>query len=329
VSSAAVTLVTVVLPLNIPAESRVFRVGLRMSDEGSIQVIVNAVAGTVGDLAFLDELKQHLNGDRRWRISIADSGPSLSNLVREASASGSRVVVAAGGDGTVNTVASALVGTSKILVVLPTGTLNHFAKDLNLPLDLATAIDTIARGDIIAVDVAEVNGHRFLNNSSLGLYPHIVEERQKQQRLGSSKWAAFIWAALSVLRRYPFVEVKLTLAGMSFERRTPFVFIGNNRYEMEGLRIGGRSSLEQKELSLYTTNRTSRWGLLILALRALFSRLRNDSDFLEVSANEIWIHTRHRRVRVALDGEVTILTPPLHYRILPQSLRVMVPRSVS
>jgi diacylglycerol kinase family enzyme len=300
-----------------------------MTVDGSIQVIVNAVAGTADKPAFLDQLKQHLNGDPRWRISIANSGPSLSNLVREAVASDSLVVVAAGGDGTVNTVASALVGTSKILGVLPIGTLNHFAKDLNLPLELGDALQAIAEGDIIEVDVAEVNGHIFLNNSSLGLYPHIVKERQKYQRLGAGKWPAFVWAAFSVLRRYPFVDVRLMLDGMTFERRTPFVFIGNNHYEMEGFRIGARSSLEQQELSLYTTNRTSRWGLLILGLRALFRRLRFDSDFLEVATREIWIDTRHRHVRVAVDGEVTVLTPPLHYRILPQSLRVMVPPTVS
>ncbi|HSE33690.1 MAG TPA: diacylglycerol kinase family protein [Pyrinomonadaceae bacterium] len=296
-----------------------------MNIDGSIQVIVNAGAGPIESIAFIDQLKQSVNGDRRWRISIAETGSALAALSKEAVSNNSRVVVAAGGDGTVNTVAGCIVGTPKILGVLPTGTLNHFAKDLRLPLDLPEAIETIARGNTAVVDVGEVNGHVFVNNSSLGLYPHIVEERDKQQRLGSGKWAAFLWAALSVLRRYPFVDVRLTLGGMSVERRTPFVFVGNNRYEMEGLSIGARAHLDGQQLSLYTTKRISRWGLFVLGLRALFRRLRNDNDFLEASAKEIWIHTRHRHLRVALDGEVRILTPPLHYRILPQSLRVIVP----
>lgn len=295
---------------------------------GSIQVIVNACAGTTEQTALIDELKQRVNGDRRFHISIAETGPALSALSKEAVANDSQIVVAAGGDGTVNTVAGHLVGTPKILGVLPTGTLNHFAKDLRLPLALPEAIETIARGKTAAIDVGEVNGHFFVNNSSLGLYPHIVEEREKQQRLGSGKWSAFLWATLSVLRRYPFVDVQLTLDGMSVSRRTPFVFIGNNRYEMEGLNIGARSRLNGKELSLYTSNRISRFGLLLLGLRALFKRLRNDSDFLEVTAREISIHSRHRRLRVALDGEVRVLTPPLHYRVVPQSLRVVVPDQV-
>lgn len=296
-----------------------------MSIDASIQVIVNASAGSTENTAFIDQLKQSVNHDRRFRISIAETGQALLALAKEAVENDSRVVVAAGGDGTVNTVASPLVGTSKILGVLPTGTLNHFAKDLGLPLSLSDAIKTIAKGNSTFVDVGEVNGHVFLNNSSLGLYPHIVAERDKHQRLGSGKWSAFFWAAFSVLRRYPFVDVRLTLEGLTVERRAPFVFIGNNRYEMEGFNIGARSRLNAKELSLYTTNRISRFGLFLLGLRALFRRLRNDSDFLEATAREIWIHTRHRHLRVALDGEVRVLTPPLHYRILPQSLRVIVP----
>jgi len=296
-----------------------------MGIDGSIQVIVNASAGTPENATFVDHLKQRMNGDRRFRISIAETGPALAALLKEAVANDSRVVVAAGGDGTVNTIASSLVGTAKILGVLPTGTLNHFAKDLRLPLDLPDAIETIAKGNTAVVDVGEVNGHVFVNNSSLGLYPHIVEEREKQQRLGTGKWSAFFWAMLSVLRRYPFVDVQLTLEGLSVERRTPFVFVGNNRYEMEGFNIGARSRLDANELSLYTTRQISRMGLLVLGLRALFKRLRYDSDFLDATAREIWIHSRHRRLRVALDGEVRVLTPPLHYRIVPQSLRVIVP----
>jgi len=86
--------------------------------------------------------------------------------------------------------------------------------------------------------------------------------------------------------------------------------------------------LDAHELSLYTSNRISRFGLLLLGLRALFKRLINDGDFLEVTAREISIHSRHRRLRVALDGEVRVLTPPLHYRVVPQSLRVIVREQV-
>ena len=296
-----------------------------MTVDGPIDVVVNAISASAESTTFIDQLNNLVNHDPRWRIGVAFSAPELERLIDQAVKSDSQIVVAAGGDGTVNSVASRVIGTSKMFGVLPFGTLNHFAKDLNLPLNLSDAVATIAQGNTIEVDTAEVNGRKFVNNSSLGLYPHIVRERKKNQRLGWGKWPAFLWAALSVLRRYPFVDVRLSVDGMDIKRRTPFVFIGNSRYEMEGLNIGARASLQEHQLSLYTTNQINRLGLLVLAVRAVFKRLRTNHDFLEVCTNEIWIDTLHRRLRVALDGEVTVLTPPLHYRILPHSLRVIVP----
>ncbi|MDQ6651751.1 MAG: sphingosine kinase, partial [Acidobacteriota bacterium] len=186
-------------------------------------------------------------------------------------------------------------------------------------------VQTIAAGKTAKVDIGEVNGHIFLNNSSLGLYPSIVRERQRQQRLGWGKWPAYVWAALSVLRRYPFLDIRVGVDGKELKSRTPFVFIGNNEYEMETLNIGGRASLDAGELSLYMTLRTGRLGLIRLALRALVGGLRQEKDFLALCTEEIWIGTKHKRLRVALDGEVTVMEPPLHYRVRARELRVLAP----
>ena len=146
------------------------------------------------------------------------------------------VIVAGGGDGTVSTVAAALVDTDICLGVLPLGTLNHFAKDLGLPLDLEAAVRCIATGVTSRVDVGEVNGRVFVNNSSLGLYPDIVRDREQQQkRFGRGKWHALLRASIAALRRYPFLQVSLAVEGRERAYRTPFVFIGNNAYRMEGL----------------------------------------------------------------------------------------------
>ena len=258
-------------------------------------------------------------------VSLAHGGDEIAALTDEAVAGKWNTIVAGGGDGTINLVASKIVGTGKALGVLPLGTLNHFARDLRIPNDLLEAARVIAAGRIINVDVGEVNGRTFLNNSSLGLYPIIVREREKKQRLGSRKWPAFIWAAFSVLRRYPFLDVRLNADGKEFHRRTPFVFIGNNEYAMEALNIGIRDHLDRGRLSVYITHRTGRWGLFRLALRALFGRLRNDKDFLAIQASEVTIKTRHKRVRVAFDGEIGVMDGPLHYRVRPHALRVIGP----
>ena len=116
-----------------------------------------------------------------WEIWPAD-GTELSDLAERAAASPARVVIAGGGDGTLNAVASRLAGGEKIFGVLPLGTLNHFAKDLNIPLELSAAVDNITAGNVAPVDVGDVNGQIFLNNSSIGVYPQIVIRRRDTDR---------------------------------------------------------------------------------------------------------------------------------------------------
>jgi diacylglycerol kinase family enzyme len=295
----------------------------------SVHIILNAQAGTnapaIGDISqrLADLFKPHgINPC----ISMAQNGTEIRELACRAVHGGSRIVVAGGGDGTINTVAAALVGTDVACGVLPLGTLNHFAKDLRIPLDLEGAVHTILAGHTVRVDVGEVNGHVFLNNSSLGLYPRIVRHRQKQQeRLGRGKWPAFLWATLLLLRRYPLLLLRLRLDSAEIIRRTPFVFIGNNEYQLELFNIGARACLDAGYLSLYMAPRVGRLGLLILALRGLSGRLRSRRDFETLCVQEAMIETRRPRLLVATDGEVRVLKTPLHYRIRPGALRVLVP----
>ena len=291
-----------------------------------VEIIVNASSGAGADGALAERLHELFARDGVIaQVALAQSGHEIIELAKRAALGDADAIIAGGGDGTINSVVSELLNTKKTLGVLPLGTMNHFAKDLHIPLDLEAAVETIIKGDVTNVDLGEVNGHIFVNNSSLGLYPSIVREREKQQRLGWGKWPAYVWAAIAVLRRYPFLNVRLDVDGKAFSSRTPFVFIGNNEYEMETLNIGGRSCLDAGELSLYVTNRTGRLGLFRLALRALFGGLHQEKDFLAMCTKEIWIETKHKRIRVALDGEVTIMEPPLHYRVLPGKVRVLAP----
>jgi diacylglycerol kinase family enzyme len=203
-------------------------------------------------------------------------------------------------------------------------------RSTHVPLDLEGAVTTIAEGYCAQVDVGAVNDRFFLNNASLGIYPQLVETRHlQQQSLGRGKWPAFVWAALAVLRRYPFVEVLLNIDGKWLARRTPFVFVGNNRYEMQGFRIGERAHLDRGELSLYVANRTGRLGLVRLALRALFRRLDQARDFDTVRAKHIEVQTRRERVHLATDGEICVMETPLRFRVVPGALKVIVPRPES
>jgi diacylglycerol kinase family enzyme len=293
-----------------------------------VVVIINAGAGAGYDRDWVAGLRDKfaLNG-LAADITLAASGEEMIETAEAAVARGVGIVAAGGGDGTVNAVASALVGTDVTFAVLPLGTLNHFAKDLGIPLALDAAIANIAAGKPRRVDVGDVNGRIFLNNSSLGLYPDIVRDREKQQRrLGRGKWLAFCWASLAALRRYPFLSIRLQVGDAEHARRTPFVFIGNNEYLMQGLNIGERATLDAGQLSLYVAQRPSRRGLVRFAWHALLGRLGSSRDFDVLLARDFVIHTRRKLIRVATDGEVTLMAPPLHYRSRPGALTVIVPR---
>jgi YegS/Rv2252/BmrU family lipid kinase len=259
-------------------------------------------------------------------ITLAKSGEDMMASARQALADGVDAIVAGGGDGTINAVGSVVAGSGMPFGVLPLGTLNHFAKDIGVPLALEAAVRNVAEGMIIAVDVGEVNGRIFLNNSGLGLYPDIVHDREKQQsRLGRGKWLAAAWATVAALRRYPFLKLTLCIKGHNHLRATPFVFIGNNQYSMSGLTIGERASLQDGLLSVYVAQRPGRLGLLRFGWRALFGKLAAEADFDAMLCDQFDITTHHKRLRVATDGEVTMMKTPLRYKIRPAALRVIVP----
>jgi diacylglycerol kinase family enzyme len=292
-----------------------------------VVVIVNGGAGTGHDRAAADRLRGLLqDAGLDAELVLAAGGDEMIATARRALDEGARLVAAGGGDGTINAVASVMVGSGTTFGVLPLGTLNHFAKDLGIPLELEAAVRNLATGTPRRVDVGEVNGRIFLNNSSLGLYPDIVRDREKQQRrLGRGKWPAAAWAALAALRRYPFLSMRLDVNGERLARRTPFVFIGNNRYTMEGLAIGARECIDDGVLSLYVAQHPTRFGLLRFAFDALRGRLGTSRDFDVLHASAMEIDTRRARLFVATDGEVGVMHPPLRYRVRPGALTVLVP----
>lgn len=301
--------------MSIPVESR------------RITVILNQAAGGEREAALRGRLSEiFAQHNIQSEIHLIGPGEGITRIAEAAVRDGSFAVVAGGGDGTVSAVASALAGTECVLGILPVGTRNHFARDLRVPQDVEEAAHLIATGEIRRVDLGEVNGKIFVNNSSLGLYPSMVRGRDYEQRLGRSKWLALIWASFAVLRRYPLLLVRLTSDdGKEFTRHTPVVFIGNNQYEMKGFEIGSRPSLDKGKLAVYVAHHHSRLGLIRMGIEAVLGRLHRGVDFDFVSTDEFKIETRRKKLHVSTDGEVSLFVPPLNYRIRPLALRVIVP----
>jgi YegS/Rv2252/BmrU family lipid kinase len=290
-----------------------------------IAIILNPGSGRgSGDELAARLIQLFATAGREATVLVAGPGRSVTDQARRAVDQGCRIAVAAGGDGTVNAVVSALVGTDVPLGILPVGTLNHFAKDLGIPLDLEQAVRLITQGVRRQVDVGEVNGAVFVNNSSLGVYPRIVALRSRWHATGLGKWVAVLWASLTVLRRRPFMGVRIRTTEETLVRRTPFVFVGNNEYRMAGIKAASRESLTGGRLAVYVMHAERRRSLLVLGWRVLLRGVDRVPELELFLVEEAVIETR-RRTSVALDGEVRGMAPPLTYRIRPLALTVIAP----
>jgi len=290
-----------------------------------VAVILNPAAGTDDPDGTSGRIAELFAAQARAATILpAMPGRSILDQARAAAGAGYRVVVAAGGDGTVNGVAAGILGSDVPLGVLPMGTLNHFAKDLGLPLELDEAVGVVCRGAVRRVDVGEVGGRIFLNNSSIGVYPRLVELRRRREATGAGKWVAALWASLVVLRRRPFMGVRIRTADDAILRRTPFVFVGNNEYRMIGLRAASRESMTGGRLALYVMHASRRRSLLLLAGQILWRGAHRTSELELFLVSDVTVETRRDRLRVSLDGELAVLTSPLEYRMLPLALPVLV-----
>jgi diacylglycerol kinase family enzyme len=253
----------------------------------------------------------------RW----GDLGDEARRIVRECD-----VVAAMGGDGTVNAVAAALAGTSTPMLVLPAGTLNHFARDLGLPLDPAEAALLVRDGEQRKVDVAEVNGRVFVNNSSIGAYPLAVALREQLQDQGrGGKWSAMARASLRTFRRFPTLRVHIDGDDGELDLETPFVFIGNNAYGGEGVGASERARLDGGRLGVLTAEATTRREALRIALLAASGRLDDTPAVWRGEPAEVTVETGAASLLVSLDGEVVRLETPLRFRSRPGALLVIAP----
>jgi diacylglycerol kinase family enzyme len=253
-------------------------------------------------------------------LELVDGKKLPAALERHANAP--RVVVG-GGDGTLATAAGAISGANGELAVLPLGTRNHFAVQVGVPSDLAAAAELAAKGRSRLVDLGQAGDRVFINNLSAGAYVELVREREAS---GLPKLIATIPAAWGTLRKLRSRRFELTIDGERVPVRTPLLFVGNNRYEVEEGRLGDRAALDDGMLSIYAVAPLSRASLFAAALRTLVARPRMHRDFtLDRTAREVRIEGPGATIEVALDGERARFDLPLTIRLAPRSLAVVSP----
>lgn len=298
-----------------------------------LRVLVNRTGGAVQRLG-VEELRQRLiaafaQSGTTVDLVFAAAGelPELARQgLRDAGAGRLDALVVGGGDGSVGAVAGVLAGTGVPLGVLPLGTLNHFAKDLGMPLGIEAAVAALAAGRTREIDVAEVNGRVFVNNSLLGVYPYMVADRERWRRaLGLGKWPAMTLAFLRMLVRFPRRRLRIQAEGWSRPYRTPCLFVGVNEYEAEPFRWPRRNGMDGGRLWLVVARHGRPLRFIWFAFRAAFRGIEPADDFEVFRVTAVEVRPAVARVPVAADGEVERMHRPLRYRIRPRDLRVLAP----
>jgi diacylglycerol kinase family enzyme len=290
-----------------------------------IAVIINSSAGPSSANESLKIEKSFRQKNVNIKMFEAE-GDNISEIVSSALKSDADVIVAAGGDGTINSVINSITDKDIPFGIIPIGTLNHLAKDADIPIGINEAAEVIIHKNIKMTDLAEVNGHYFVNNSSVGIYPKIVLQRENDmERLGYGKWFSMLRAVINVFWNYRILNLRIVSDETRTEIKTPFIFIGNNKYFFDLFNFGKRKEINNGVLSLYYPKTTGRWSMLRFALLALFNRINQEKDFVNTYTREIQIHSKKRKLHVSVDGEVISLTPPLEYRIHKGKLKLIVP----
>jgi diacylglycerol kinase family enzyme len=258
-------------------------------------------------------------------VEIVDAG-GIAECARLAVAGRANMLVVGGGDGSVSAAAAVLAGTSVALAILPLGTLNHFARDLGIPSDVGKAAELIASGTVRRVDVAEVNGRIFINNSAIGLYPLMVIDRDLQRRrLGRSKRLAMLVASARTLARFEHRRLTITVNEEKARIDTPLLFVGNNDYRLDLGSPGQRASLDDGVLSVFVMRKRTRRGLVAASIRALFNRTRSNDMVKLEGVEHLRVGSRRSHLAVSLDGEVVRMKPPLDYTVRKRALKVIAP----
>lgn len=298
-----------------------------------VLVMLNAKAGTLVASSKGDEptVIRAAFGRHGCDADVREvDGRDLSRVASEAREGGQfDLIVAGGGDGTLNTIASALVGGDVPFAVLPLGTFNHLAKELEIPLELDAAIEAIATGRTVPFNVGKVNDRYFLLFSAIGIYSEMVKHRDAQRKtLGRKKMIAGTIAAAKLMFRWPLKRVQVRLAGSEVvDRQTPFVYVSLSGYQMDSMGLADAPDDPRARLNVLLALERHRWGLIKLMFRALVRRVRarRDVGLIRTDAFELSIRG-HRHVRVGYDGEVESMTLPLQFELIRGGLKMRVPQ---
>lgn len=247
-------------------------------------------------------------------------------LLRHRQAENVGVVVAAGGDGTLNAVASKLMGTDIPMGILPLGTFNYVARVLNIPLDLLDAAKTISEGQPRSVHVAQLNQHIYLNNASLGLYPLFIQKREQfNKHFGRFPLHAYTSALDVLIRDRKELKLEVEVDGQRYPVKTPLIFFGNNQLQLAEMKLRIAEAAEAGKVAGVVVAKSDKRTLFKTLWQLIKGNLDQASDVYSFAADEVIVHSKRNKLTVAVDGEIVTMTPPLKITVRKHALNVMVP----
>ena len=237
-----------------------------------------------------------------------------------------KALIISGGDGSISTFAKLAIENNIPLGILPSGTFNNFATDNGIPNEFKEALKIIKQFKTTRIDAAIVNDRYFVNNSSIGLYTTSVKIREKIRKdYGLHKFIAMLFAIVKTFILFPMIYIEVENKVKIIKKKTPFVFIGNNKYEFNLLRTGNRKSLNDGTLHVYYSKCKTRLCLLKITLQTIFNTQNSAENIITKSVNEFTIYSKKKYLTVAADGEIFKMSSPLKYQIKPKSLLLIVP----
>lgn len=255
----------------------------------------------------------------------------LSEVVRQARAKHEReggVIVAAGGDGTLNTVAQELKHSHIRMGIIPLGTFNYVARALGIPLEPFAAAEVIVKGTAQPVHLGTVNDYIYLNNASIGLYPKIIEQRELYNaRFGRFRVVAMVSGFVVLMREQQKLKLKMTIDGEQTPIETPLVFFGNNQLQLQDLKLKLAQCVEQGKLAAVAITALSRWQMIKLIHRLQVGLFEQAPEVTSFCAEQIKIESRVKHMKVAIDGEIVRIPTPLIFKVAHNALQVMVPHA--
>jgi diacylglycerol kinase family enzyme len=289
-------------------------------------IIMNRESGATDKSALTQQIETAFT-DHGWQVEFVLVGRhDLRSRTRQTVAQAPGAIVVAGGDGTINAVATACVEVNRPLGILPAGTFNYVARNLRVPPEMAPAIAVIVKGQLQPVGVGEINGRIFLHNAGFGLYTRMLERREQDaRRFGRSRMTAFLSGIRCLLSSHPLYAVELVADGQTVRHLTTTLFFGCNALQLDELSVAAADCLRHQKLAVLSLKLRSRWEVAVAACAGLLGKLDRVKTTEAFCASELRVRTRRRRLKVVMDGELVLLRPPLDVRFRPGALMVFAP----